>query len=113
MFNELGAKDTTVARDTSAAGVRIIGASLSFSVSPAGAAPPISLLYLIGGVGVYRSKPTKGPSTSWNDDFGFNLGAGLSFGDSPIEPFLEVRVHRMSTEGGPTKFMPITFGIRF
>jgi hypothetical protein len=77
---------------------------------------PIPMGYLIGGVGMYNSKATDRPlglPDVTNTDVGFNIGAGIKFPLIGFSPFLEARLHIVNTEGSSTKFIPITFGLKF
>ena len=85
--------------------------------------------YVIGGVGVYnyRSSGTVdfgGVSESGTESrtkFGLNGGAGVEFGLGSLAAFIEARYHVIldapdeeGLEGiGNTKFVPISFGIKF
>ena len=70
--------------------------------------------YLIGGAGLYNSvvADNTGNSVSEND-FGWNLGAGISMPLSGFDTFLEARYNQVQVNGGSLKFIPITFGIMF
>lgn len=85
------------------------------NVTLSGAAMPVG--YLIGGVGLYNNKWVDAPALVGNPDattdFGFNIGAGLNFPLTGFSTFAEARIHIVNTEGGSTKFVPITFGIKF
>jgi hypothetical protein len=63
--------------------------------------------YLIGGIGVYGTKPTGGSS---NSDVGFNIGGGFRFGLTGFSVFAEARYHRVAED---VSFIPVTFGITF
>jgi opacity protein-like surface antigen len=77
------------------------------------AASPISP-YLIGGLGMYQAKVTNcdlcGDAQT---KLGFNVGVGTKFALSGFGTFAEIRYHSIQTEGGSTKFIPISFGIMF
>jgi outer membrane protein with beta-barrel domain len=82
------------------------------------AAPPVSPLYFIGGVGFYSVDLT-------GDDFadedatshvGFNIGAGLNLPLTGFSTFIEARWHRISSDEDwafNASYIPIVFGIRF
>lgn len=67
--------------------------------------------YLIGGLGMYNLSASGGGGSE--TDFGFNAGAGLNFPLTGFSTFLEARFHFVNTELESTKFIPITFGLRF
>lgn len=84
------------------------------NVTLSGAGLPLG--YLIGGVGLYNNKAVNvngAGSSSGATDFGFNIGAGLNFPLTGFSTFAEARLHIINTEGGSTKIIPITFGIKF
>jgi hypothetical protein len=71
--------------------------------------------YLIGGVGLYNSKPTGdgviGDPGS-NTDFGINGGAGFDFQAGAVGLFVEGRFHNVFSDPDNTNFIPITVGVR-
>jgi len=74
--------------------------------------------YLIGGVGLYNSKPTGddfqalvGDESS--TDFGVNAGAGFDFQAGSVGLFVEGRFHNVFSDGSDGTFIPITVGVRF
>lgn len=70
--------------------------------------------YLIGGIGYYHvSASAAGFGSAASNHFGFNAGAGLNIPLSGFSTFIEARYNRISTNGGSTSFIPITFGIMF
>jgi opacity protein-like surface antigen len=70
--------------------------------------------YLIGGVGIYNAAVSDnvGGTVSEND-FGWNLGGGISMPLSGFDTFIEARYNQVQSNGGSFKFIPITFGIMF
>lgn len=81
--------------------------------------------YLIGGAGMYNTRIS---ATSNNNgvsytasqsenDFGFNLGGGLTIPLTGFNAFVEARYNRVSIGnnlgGGTATFVPITFGVMF
>jgi len=66
--------------------------------------------YAIGGVGLYNSESSGGPS---ENDFGWNLGGGISLPLSGFDTFIEARYNQVQVSGGSLKFIPITFGVMF
>lgn len=68
------------------------------------------LPYAIGGVGLYNSESSGGPS---ENDFGWNLGGGISLPLSGFDTFIEARYNQVQVSGGSLKFIPITFGVMF
>lgn len=72
----------------------------------------LPMLYAIGGVGMYRNDPDVAGISSVNK-FGFNIGAGLKIPLTGFGAHIEARYHHVSTSGGSTGFIPITFGLTF
>jgi opacity protein-like surface antigen len=71
--------------------------------------------YVIGGAGLYRTSinVNNGGNASEND-FGFNIGAGLKIPlSSGFETFVEARYHHVTQNNGSLSFVPITFGVMF
>ena len=68
--------------------------------------------YILGGLGYFNVKEsTSGISES---KIGFGLGGGALFGlGASMHGFLEARYMSISTSGGSTGFIPITFGLMF
>ena len=82
---------------------------------------PMVSPYIIGGLGMYRSKLDFDeeiddiPGVEENDaqtDFGFNGGIGVRFGLSGFSTFAEARYHKV-TGDTDASYIPITFGIMF
>jgi len=84
--------------------------------------------YLIGGLGVYNLRGSGSVSfggvTETESDsqtkFGLNGGVGIEFGLSGLSTFIEARYHLVfdkeddpDFEGSNTKYIPISFGIKF
>jgi hypothetical protein len=72
--------------------------------------------YLIGGVGLYNSKPTGDDVPDGFDesqtDFGINGGAGFDIKLGSIGAFVEGRFHNVFADPDNVNFIPITAGIR-
>lgn len=68
--------------------------------------------YLIAGFGMYGAK-SSAPGAESVTKFGFNAGAGMSFGMGGRSAFVEARWHRMNTDVEATTFIPLSFGITF
>lgn len=72
--------------------------------------------YLIGGGGWYHNSlnynSVFGNGTSTDNQFGFNLGAGLRIPLTGFSAFIEARYHKM-LGNSDVQFIPITFGINF
>lgn len=68
--------------------------------------------YLIGGVGLYNSSTSASGSSSSND-FGFNVGGGITIPLSGFNAFVEARYNRIATSDVSTQFIPITVGVMF
>ena len=78
--------------------------------------------YAIGGAGLYRPSAgfNGGGATTAENDFGWNIGAGIKIPLSPsFETFIEARYNSFSIGGGAANgggtgtFIPITVGILF
>ena len=67
--------------------------------------------YAIGGAGWYNAGASGGGSSTNN--FGFNIGGGISMPLSGFDTFLEARFNQVQTAGSPSRFVPITFGVMF
>jgi opacity protein-like surface antigen len=107
MFNSMAGK-------SSPTGLRILSGTVNATLS--GVGMPIPMAYLIGGVGMYNSKLTDLPAGFTADaenDFGFNIGAGLNIPLTGFGTYIEARYHHVPGDGGALKFVPITFGIKF
>jgi hypothetical protein len=103
MYNSMDSKVTGVGA------FRILAATVNGTLS--GVGMPIPMGYLIGGLGMYNSSVSGGSGSE--TDFGFNIGAGLSFPLTGFSTFLEARFHFVSSEGESMKFVPISFGLKF
>ena len=66
--------------------------------------------YAIGGAGWYNSGSSVGSSSN---DFGWNVGGGISMPLSGFDTFIEARYNQVQTSGTSTKFIPIVFGVMF
>lgn len=67
--------------------------------------------YVIGGLGIFNSRD---PHTAGDEnEFGWNLGAGIRFGLADFSTFAELRYHRFETAGGGVSILPVTVGITF
>jgi opacity protein-like surface antigen len=75
--------------------------------------------YAIGGAGLYRPSAgfNAGGSTSAENDFGWNIGAGIKIPlSSSFDTFIEARYNSVNVggaNGGTASFIPLTFGILF
>ena len=67
--------------------------------------------YAIGGAGWYNAGASGGGRSTNN--FGFNIGGGISMALSGFDTFLEARFNQVQTSGSPARFVPITFGVMF
>ena len=90
-------------------GLRLLSGTANLTVS----GPALPMGYLIGGVGMYNVATPDISGSDSENKFGFNVGAGLNFPLTGISTYLEARFHVISTSGESTKFIPITFGIKF
>jgi hypothetical protein len=71
--------------------------------------------YILAGAGLYNSKPDVTGVKAQNN-FGYNGGAGVTFGSGPFAIFIEARYHsvsRSAAKGGVYQFVPITLGLLF
>ena len=75
----------------------------------------IPTAYFIGGLGMYNAKcaGSCGLLTGSNTDVGFNIWGGLNIPLTGLGVFVEARLHIVNSEGGSTKFLPVTVGIKF
>jgi opacity protein-like surface antigen len=70
--------------------------------------------YLLGGAGWYQFGATvAGAGSDSENDFGWNVGGGISMPLTGFETFIEAKYTQIQTSGTSTKFVPITFGIMF
>jgi hypothetical protein len=67
--------------------------------------------YAIGGAGWYNLGGSGGGPSE--NDFGWNLGGGISMALSGFDTFIEARYNQVQSTGTATKFVPITFGLMF
>ena len=67
--------------------------------------------YAIGGAGWYNGGASGGGGSS--NDFGFNIGGGISMALSGFDTFVEARFNQVQTAGSPARYVPITFGVMF
>jgi hypothetical protein len=106
MFNSLGSKDQT----TGVTAQRILAGTVNATLS--NPSTPLRSFYVIAGGGFYSTKPVGGPDTEANNDIGFNFGLGINL-TTAVGTFFEVRYHHVPSENSTTKFVPVTFGLRF
>jgi hypothetical protein len=71
--------------------------------------------YVLGGLGYFNAKATaSGFPSSSESKIGFGFGGGGLFGlGATLNAFVEARYMIISTSGGSTAFVPITFGLMF
>jgi hypothetical protein len=100
-YNQFGVKSVFGGGNLHVAGVT---GNLVYKIPGATVSP-----YAIGGAGWYNS----GGSGSSTNDFGWNVGGGISMALSGFDTFLEARYNQVQTSGASTKFVPITFGVMF
>lgn len=74
---------------------------------------PDAAPYLIGGIGLYNRRAEDGNNASSDSDLGFNVGAGINYAIAGMNTFVELRLHSVSGDGGSSRFIPFTLGIRF
>jgi hypothetical protein len=68
--------------------------------------------YVIGGGGFYRFSNDV-PGSDSNTDFGIGVGGGLEFKLAGFSTFAEARFVNVFSDPGSTRWIPITFGVRF
>jgi len=103
-YNQFGAKGGGAnAHFTSVTG------NLVYKIPSTGVSP-----YLIGGAGWYNTAVSvTGGGTGSENDFGWNVGGGITLPLSGFETFLEARYNQVQVTGGSLKFIPVTFGVMF
>jgi hypothetical protein len=100
-YNQFGVKSSLGGGNVHITGVT---GNLVYKIPGATVSP-----YAIGGAGWYNS----GGSGSSTNDFGWNIGGGISMPLSGFDTFIEARYNQVQTSGVSTKFVPITFGVMF
>ena len=113
MWNQMDGKTAN-----SKIGTRVLAGTANVTLS--GAAMPIPMGYLIGGLGLYNASVTNwnplfGAEPNSKSKVGFNIGFGLNFPLTGFSTFAEARLHYITADSPakPAKFIPITFGIKF
>jgi opacity protein-like surface antigen len=70
--------------------------------------------YLLAGAGWYQlAMNVTGAGNATENDFGWNVGGGISIPLSGFDTFIEAKYTQIQTDGTSAKFVPITFGIMF
>jgi opacity protein-like surface antigen len=73
--------------------------------------------YLIGGGGLYRTsvdvESVVGNDSNSSNDLGIAVGGGLEFRLAGFSTFAEARFVNVFGDGNSSRWIPITFGIRF
>jgi hypothetical protein len=70
--------------------------------------------YILGGLGYYNVKVVAGGFSGSQSKIGFGVGGGVLFGlGVSMHGFAEARYMSISTSGGSTGFVPVTFGLMF
>lgn len=73
--------------------------------------------YVLGGLGLFslKTSATSGGFTNRSGDtnLGLQVGGGLSFQLSGFSTFAEAKLVNVFTDGQSTRYVPITFGVRF
>ena len=73
--------------------------------------------YLVGGGGLYRkTSSVEGLGTDVSGsatDPGIGVGGGLEFKLAGFSTFAEARLVNVFGDGGSTRYLPLTFGVRF
>jgi len=71
---------------------------------------PVISPYITGGIGMFHMSSTGFDGTT---KFGYDLGAGINFHLSSFGTFIEADWQSISTEGTPTRTIPLRFGVTF
>jgi len=110
MFNQLKGKsdDALLGVDLPDLSVSSVNANLTYNLLPL----PVARLYLIGGVGYYRTE-FKDSGIDAEDNVGYNGGAGLRIGTGRTQIFVEARYHRVDVGGDRVEIVPVTIGFLF
>ena len=67
--------------------------------------------YALGGLGLFN---TRNPETDQSDtNLGLQVGGGLTFQLSGFSTFAEARFVNVFSDGRSSRYVPITFGVRF
>ncbi|MCA2985730.1 outer membrane beta-barrel protein [Gemmatimonas sp.] len=67
--------------------------------------------YVLGGLGIFN---TRNPETDQSDtNLGLQVGGGLTFQLSGFSTFAEARFVNVFSDGRSSRYVPITFGVRF
>ena len=112
VYHRFTFKDVDNANESITAGT--VNGVYSFPMGPGAQITP----YVIAGVGYYHasfscSNCGTGETSSSDNKFGINGGAGVTIPLSGFSTFIEARYHNVFTEGSSTKFIPISVGIMF
>ena len=73
--------------------------------------------YVLGGLGLFslKTSATSGAFTNRSGDtnLGLQVGGGLTFQLSGFSTFAEAKLVSVFTDGQSTRYIPVTFGVRF
>lgn len=73
--------------------------------------------YVLGGLGLFSLKTSATSSgitnRSGDTNLGLQVGGGLSFQLSGFSTFAEAKLVNVFTDGESTRYIPVTFGVRF
>ena len=70
-------------------------------------------VYLMGGLGAYRTECSLGPGCESRVRYGWNYGLGAKFFFLGLENFIEFRGHRTKSQSIDVHYFPLTLGIMF
>jgi Outer membrane protein beta-barrel domain len=70
-------------------------------------------LYVLGGLGAYRTDCSLGPGCGSRVRYGWNYGLGAKFFFLGLNNFVEIRGHRTKSHTADVHYFPITIGIMF
>lgn len=119
-YNKFGTRNLAFAANVTNAGSAHYNADARVLSFTANAVLPLALHatvlrpYLIGGAGAYNVRLSPfGVNGSSQNNFGFNLGGGLTVPLTGFNTFIEARYHHANQSHGSVGFVPITVGVMF
>jgi hypothetical protein len=70
-------------------------------------------VYVIAGLGAYRTDCSLGPGCESRVRYGWNYGLGAKFFFLGLENFVEIRGHRTKSRTDDVHYFPLTLGVMF